>query len=301
MDQLENVGTIIPGENVPQDTPNTEPNTETQSPDIEARARAMGWRPQDEFRGDPGNWRSAEEFVSRGENEMPILRENLRRTTDQVTELQSRLARQEQEFNTRVERLDRMGTAALDRQRADLERQWGNSMYNAAANGDMDAYRQLEQNRAASMAEFDRQAAEIKQPAKPEQTQPQGQPQMSTEDSTRIEGWIGRNPWFKSDGELNAVAVAYSGNLTRQNPALSLDDNLKQTEAYVRKRYADKFGMSSGGSAPVEGGAGAMPNSMGRGKGWNELPADARAQGAKFIKDGLFKDQNDYAKEYWSQ
>ena len=43
-----------------------------------ARARRMGWIPKDEYGGKPDNWRSAKDFIERGENEMPILRERLR-------------------------------------------------------------------------------------------------------------------------------------------------------------------------------------------------------------------------------
>jgi hypothetical protein len=295
--EQENVGTIIPGEEIPPNTVVDTENTETPSPEIEARARAMGWRPQEEFNGDPNKWKPAADFVAKGENDLPVLRENLRRTTSTITDLQARFARQEQENKATVERLERMSEAALKRQKDTLEAQYQAAMRNAAANGDVDAYDRLDAGRRQAVTEFDTQVAEVKRPV---ETQPQRGNAPSAEDTAKIEGWINRNPWYRSDMELNHAATAYSSFLTQQNPNMGLDENLKQTEAHMRKRYADKFGTVADPPA-VEGGGTRMTASASRGKGWNDLPSDARAQAAKLIKEGLFKDQNDYAKEYWSQ
>src|SRR4030042_4905842 len=48
----------------------------TVDPAIEQEARDMGWVPEQEFRGDTSKWRSAEEFVDRGREILPILRKN---------------------------------------------------------------------------------------------------------------------------------------------------------------------------------------------------------------------------------
>lgn len=55
---------------------------------VEEEARAMGWHPLEEYRGDPRRWTSAEEFVRRGREQLPILRDQNRRMAE-------RLARQE--------------------------------------------------------------------------------------------------------------------------------------------------------------------------------------------------------------
>ena len=50
--------------------------------DIEQTARDMGWRPQEEFRGEASKWVDAQTFVSSGENFLPILRACLLYTSD---------------------------------------------------------------------------------------------------------------------------------------------------------------------------------------------------------------------------
>jgi hypothetical protein len=298
MEQQENLGTVVPGEELPpgqQETVSETPNTE--NTEVETRARAMGWRPQDEFNGDPSKWRSAEEFVQRGENDLPVLRENLRRMTSQVTDLQSRLSRQDQDHKATVQRIEKMSDTALQRQRDQLESSYANAMRTAAANGDIEQYQRLENGKAAAITEFDQQVSEVRAPVK---TQPEP-PAQNPDYKSKVDAWTQRNPWFNTDPEMFHAATAHSKFLAQMNPGITLDDNLSQTETYMRKRYADKFSSGGGGPAPVEGGRSRAPLSSARGKGWNELPADAQAQGRKFIRDGLFKDEADYAKEYHSQ
>ena len=46
---------------------------------LEQRARAMGWKPLAEYRGDPRRWTDAAEFIRKGEEELPVLRDQSRR------------------------------------------------------------------------------------------------------------------------------------------------------------------------------------------------------------------------------
>lgn len=294
--QQEVVGTPIPGEELPQNTENTvEEPQNTEVNDVETRARAMGWRPADEFNGDLAKWRSAEDFVAKGETDLPVLRENLRRMTSTISDLQTRLSRQDQEFKASIDRLDKMSSAALQRQKETLEASYQSAMRNAAANGDVEAYDRLEVGRRQAVGEFDEQISEVvqKQVAGPS-------PAVNVAENPAFKQWHAKNDWFLKDHEMSAVAQLFSQRNAQQRPDISLEANLAETEAYMRKRYPEKFGVPTPSPSPVEGGGSRMSHTMSRGKGWNEMPADAKAQGAKFIKDGLFKDQNDYAKEYWS-
>lgn len=293
------IGSPVPGEELPPNTENTVEDTQnTDSGEIETRARAMGWRPQDEFNGDPSKWRSAEEFVQRGENELPVLRENLRRMTSTVSDLQSRLSKQEQEHRASFERLDKMSSAALQRQKDTLEASYQAAMRNAAASGDVDAYDRLDVGRRQAVGEFDQQIAEVRKPA--ETTAPQADEHPLLKNPT-YQQWHSKNTWFGTDQEMSAVAELYSKKLSADRPTITLEQNLSEVDSYMKRRYPEKFGVSAPAPSAVEGGGSRMSSSQQRSRGWNDLPADARTQGAKFIKEGLFKDQAEYAKEYWSQ
>ena len=56
--------------------------------DTEARARRMGWKPAEELRVAPRNGTlTAAEFLERGENDLPILRERLRSQDGQLIKM----------------------------------------------------------------------------------------------------------------------------------------------------------------------------------------------------------------------
>lgn len=60
--------------------------------DVETAAREMGWRPKEEFRGEPEKWVDAETFVSRGEHFLPIVRADREKLRAQVEAQNAQLA-----------------------------------------------------------------------------------------------------------------------------------------------------------------------------------------------------------------
>ena len=62
-------------------------------PEVETRARALGWTDKDSFRGDPNKWIPADEFVRRGEEVMPILRQNNKALERKLAEQASEMRR----------------------------------------------------------------------------------------------------------------------------------------------------------------------------------------------------------------
>lgn len=281
-----NTGTAIPGEDAPSVESNSPPA------DIEERARLQGWVPKDEFKGDPEKWRPADEFVERGEQIVPILKERTRTLESKLLEATTRLERQEAEARERFAKIERMSELALQRQRDQIIGAYENAKLKAVEIGDTERYRQLDQDQRQAVSQHDRQAYEAAQ-------QQEQQRQISPENQRQLAEFSQRNPWYEIDYEMRVAAEAYSQNLARQSPGITLQENLKETEAYMRKRYADKF-TPLRTSASVEAG-GRMPAASGRSKGVSELPADARKQGEKFVAQGLFKNLAEYANDYWNQ
>lgn len=297
-----NSGTPIPGETMPPseqiertDAPAREPS------DTEARARAMGWVPKEEFRGPADNWRDADEFVRRGEEELPVARERLKETTRKVADLERKLRETAETHQRSIAQLERMSTRALDIQRQQIHASYEAAKRDAVSMADTDRYAQLVRDQQQALQQHDEQTHQaVVQPQR--QPNPNGPPPLSPTDEATVNGWIEKNRWFQADEEMNLVAQRYHVKLGRERPGLSLEENLRETESYIRQRYPDKFGSTqrTTTAAAVEGGTRlATPTS--RAKGANELPADARRQGEKFVKEGLFKDINEYAKDYWSQ
>ena len=52
---------------------------------VEEKARGMGWMPLEEFKGNPDRWRPADEFVQRGENYVPILKDRVKKLEEDLS------------------------------------------------------------------------------------------------------------------------------------------------------------------------------------------------------------------------
>lgn len=292
-------GIAVPGEEQPH-AEAREPSAPSGGEDIEARARSQGWVPREEFRGDPERWRPADEFVKRGEELLPVALERSRAAERKAQELEARLAAREREFEDKIGRLERISTTAIQRERDRLDAMYRNAMRGAVESGDTARFDQLDRDRQTAIEHYDRHIQEQVQPRR----DPSQPPPLPPDKQAIVDGWIQRNEWYNRDPELNAVAQAFHERLGNEKPGLSLAENLAETERYVRWRYADKFGGSSRQiTMPmVDAGGGRMPSSAGpRAKGVNELPADVRRVGESFVKQGLFKDLAEYARDYWAQ
>jgi|CXWL01.1.fsa_nt_gi hypothetical protein len=282
--EVANPGTMIPGESAPAPETN----------EIESRAKAMGWVPKEQFRGDDSKWRDADEFVRRGEEELPVMRERNRDLSRKVTEFEQRMTRQEREFQERASRQERMAAMALDQQRMNLEGQWEAAKAQAVEIGDVSRYQQLNRDQRQSMQAFDQRIYE--------QVKPQPQPQndrLAPEQTAAIESWQVQNPWYFSDQGMMRYAETVHGNLVREKPGMSLSENLAEVTRIVRENFPDKFGTSQGRTPNVEGGSGRASGGK-RERGVADLPPEARSAAKEFVRAGAFKTEAEYAKSYWA-
>lgn len=296
-----NTGTVVPGEAQPAAAVERhEPAEDAGNSEIENRARAQGWVPKEDFRGPADKWKPADEFVRHGEETLPILRERTKTLTSKLSELEARLASTQAESVDKVSRLERMTQTALQRQREQFASSYEVAKRAAVANADQDRYDQLVRDERAGLDAFDREAyAAAQQPQ-----QQQRQSPYSPAQQAQVSDWVGRNLWYANDPEMRAVATIYSQGAAEKTPGITLAENLDATERYMRQRYPEKFPSSQrsgGGGTAVEGG-GRMPAAAARGKGFADLPADAKAQFDKFVKEGIYtsKEAGDYAKEYFA-
>jgi len=293
-------GVAIPGEAAPAPQP-----AEGGHDDTETRARAMGWAPKEEFRGDPERWVDAETFVKRGEEELPIVRERLRTMTHKLTDLERKIQARDQTYAQTVQTLERMNTLALERQRQQIEQAYSAAQRAAVDQADGVRYEQLERDKELALRQHDELVNRVRAPEYVQQQMPQQPQQMpiAPHDVAEIETWKATNRWFNADPEMTFSANVEHQRLLRDQPGLTVRENLARVREYVAKRFPDKFGVDSRASGPVtvEGGTRIANGGRQRSRGAADLPADARAQGERFIKQGLFKNINEYAAEYWSQ
>jgi len=246
--------------------------------DVEARARLMGWKPQNEFKGDPARWTDAETFVERGEKILPIVLERNRALEDKFTKQGNELG----EVKTRLNEIGQAFEEYRDFARRSEERAY------SRAKADLEA-RMTQAVETADRAAFQTARAELEalNPPPPaarpaDETTRQSPPAPKIE--PYVQEWIAENEWFNRSPAMNAYATALHGQLLQDKPGMSLRENLAEVRKEVIARFPEKFGNPKREGAPSVAAPTATPR-RGRTekKTYDDLPQDAKAACDKYV------------------
>jgi len=277
----------------PVDEPEEQPTDTAAAPDaphaepeaVVELAREMGWSPKAEWRGDPNAWRPAKDFIKRG----PEIQRELRQQRD----------RERTDFEQRIARIEGVTKHALTQQ---LEDRWGQietrfeaAELNAVQSGDVQGYNNLQQQKRQARRDFDTWKAK--------QQEQHAAPQL---DPAVVE-FASRNEWYNRDPGMTGAAISHLDDVNARFPNLPLVSALTMVEAAIKRDFPHRFtgNRPQNGATPhappqVEGG-GLRSIKTKAAKDWNSLPPEAKQAGARFVKDGLFKDNAAYAADYWAQ
>lgn len=255
--------------------------------EVEKVASAMGWSPKENWRGSPDVWIPAEKF--------------LQNTAEINKSLKQRIDRQQQDFEKRTERANHVAEAALVNQRTQLWQQWESAKDNAVATGDIDYYRRLQQGQTQAIRQFDERIAPVVR-------EPQAQPEVYLPPDVvdAVSDFKLRNrDWYEKDGAANGAMTKFAvdalNEVDAEFPLASIGWRLKEVERRVGETFP---GRIKGGSQQPQGSGvegGLRPIRTTRGKGFNELPPEAKTAASRFVAQKAFKDVHEYAKEYWKQ
>lgn len=220
----------------------------------EEEARVQGWKPKEEYEGDPEKWRPAKEFVERGElfGKIDTMGKELKETRKALKMLQEHHSKvRETEYKRAVGELKAL-------QKKHLEE--GNS------DGYLEATELLTDLKAEQKA---REVVTQNTPAQPDQ---------------RFVSWVDQNKWYNSDADMREYADVVGMGYAQRNPGLDPEDVLKYVTAQVKSRFKDKF-VNPNRTKPnaVEGGSTQSASS----KGSFELSEDERRVMNTFIRTGV--------------
>lgn len=262
---------------------------------FEAQARRMGWRPKEEYGGNADRWVDARTFVERGQAELPILRERYRKLDDRQAAIESELkeTRQRlQESGEVLKELRDLNRTAEDRafRRAQSELQARER--EAVREASEDKYEAIQREREELERSRPKTNVEapvvVKQPDPPVATNP------------IIDQWVSDNPWFQTDQVLHVYAISVDAQIKRDNPHLSVAEQLAEVKKEVMEKFPEKFNNRRRTAPPPVAVSTASPVKT-KGKTVNDLPADAKKALAK-IKSQIpgYKDE-EYLKQYFDQ
>jgi hypothetical protein len=203
---------------------------------VEARAREMGWKPLAEYRGPPGKWQPAADFIARGENILPIVRDQNRRLTErmgklegEVTGLRSTAQEQLQIIKDLRDMGARANKAGYDRALAEIKQ----NQRAAVEAGDTKAYDQLVEQAEALSSARPATAAEPPKPATPAGPPPP---------SAALQAFFNENPWFNTDQFLNRKMIDAHIDVLQEGGFPDEAASLEEARRRIVEAYPDRFG-----------------------------------------------------------
>lgn len=278
------------------------------APDEVEKAKAIGWKPPKDWKGNPpkNGFVKAKEYLERAETVIPIMRAENKKLKDELSEARADLKTFKEETSKTVAKMAQMSKVALDRQRTQLENQYSDLIDKATEVGDTKAVRELRAAERKDLKEFDEKVEEANEvkAGKTEEAKEKVNAALPKAVQDDIAEWLAENTWYSADEEMQILANFLDGKLTKDKPGLTTKERLEEVRKGVAKRFPEKFGKETeddegedekpARGSRVEGGS-RVPSGGGRSK-YSQLPADAKTQCDKFIKeDGLFLEKGESA------
>lgn len=296
----------------------------------ETFARRWGWKPKEDFKGDPAKWVDAVAFFQRGLENPAILLERQQVMDRKMTGLEQRLGQQSTELQAArqavtemTEMLRRADERGYKRARAELLEQRDK----AIETGDKATVHAID----AGLAELD----ETKPKPAPTRADPAKQsnvvePAARVEVQPEVQAFYTDNPWYTTDQEMRRFADRIHVGLFKSDPNLTLAENLKIVADEARARFPDKFRAPPrpNGAAEPEPTAEPEPEPVanprrgepaavtpsadaggrrqrGQQRTFAAMPQEAKSAFARYKKmlDGKGKPltEAEYAENYWAQ
>lgn len=258
--------TLAPVVDTSNEAVNTETSVqETNTDPYEAEAREQGWRPKEEYEGDPNKWRPAKEFVERGElfGKIDSLGRDLKETRKALKMLQEHHTKvREVEYKRAVDELKTL-------QKKHLEE------------GNSDGY--LETTELLTDLKAEQKAREVVS----QQTQ-----QTGTVDP-RFTQWVGENKWYSQSAEMREYADTLGLGYAQQHPDVDPETVLRYVTTQVKAHFKDKFQNPNRNKPTAVEGSSTAPPKNDR----FELTEDERKVMNTFLRTGVFASKDEYIAE----
>lgn len=253
--------------------------------EIEEKASKMGWVPQEEWKGDPEKWRPAEEFVERGENIVPIMRERIDKLEKEL-EVISKLNKSE---------LKKVRDSAYEQAKKEYEKELSSlnrEKFEAIQEADVEKYQQVE--------------GKILKLQKPEEPQ-----EETSQVNPVFEDWNKKNTWYApdlsdigdADETLTLFANAIAGKIQADKPNLPPEQFFAEVEKRVRAEFPHKFDNPKRKEpAMAETGHQSAPKTK---KTFSDLPDEAKRAytrtAERLKRQGREYSKEEYAKAYFEE
>jgi hypothetical protein len=232
-------------------------STEPQFTEIEQRAADQGWRPKDEWDGEPDDWRTAREFLDRGEFFKKIDDQN--RTIKELRKTQADFARH----------YERMKKTEFERAIETLKSQKKQALQENDVDSVMDIEDKIDKTKEAMK--------NIEVPEVPNN--------VAAELNPIFVAWKERNSWYDTNKAMKAYADTIGTSITGMSPT----DLLAEVERQVKEEFAHKF------KNPNRQKPGSVEDGGAKGTSKREssfqLTEDERRAMQRFVRQGILTEE----------
>lgn len=265
--------------------------TNTEVPEVEVEARAQGWVPKEEFRGNESDWIDAEVFVKRGKEINPILRKNNERIQKELETTKKQL----EEVRAATEEFKQFQKEAFERKLEKYKEEINDLRElkkKALTDGDGSLAVEIDEKidavkEAKANAEAQSKKKEEKKETSPEVSAPE------------VKAWVERNSWYKDDTRMQVATNAIAQTIRNMNPTLSGEDFLNELDKQLEETFsAEKLGRKAKVRNPVEANKPSGNNNKSD-KGYDSLPPEAKAACDKFVKQKILT-REQYLADYYA-
>ena len=249
--------------------------TSTESP-VEEAARGQGWVPEEEWDGDPTQWRDAQVFLERGE----------------YFKTMGSQKKQIDKLNAVVEKMATIQAKTREDERQRVLQELSEKKVSAMEEGEFER-----------VATIDNEMNKIR--SEPAMAVPnvQGQnEELYTQN--KIAEYIENNQWYRTNSDMRQYADSLAVGFRTGNPNATIDDVLEYTDREVKIRYPEQFGGQVPSASPVASTRRTTkpsPNGAQKKKTLDDLPAGSREMyaqiGQSFVDAGAVDSIDEYIEE----
>ena len=243
----------------------------------ELQAMDSGWKPQDEWDGDPDDWVTAKQFNRNGEYLRKIHNQN--RKIKQLDDVVGNLAKQQKQI--------------FDAGYAKAKRELKSALREANKEGD-DATADAIENRIEQLETQHQADVKVIDPATTQQVPPEVAPEFVS--------WVKRNEWFVKKPALRAFAESVGLAHAHGNPEKTNVEIYQYVTDEVKKRFPEEFGqvmtpMKKKTGSPVVGGSDLTGGTRGSSSEITRvsLSSEEKEVGRVLVDKGIYKNMNEYA------
>lgn len=249
---------------------NIEVESQEVSPDIE-KAISGGWKPQEEWQGDPDNWVDAKEFNRRGELMGKITSQNRK-----ITEL-----------NTAMKRMHEMMVHTNEQAYQQALQELASQREQALNDGDTDQVKSIESKAKQVMDGLETSRKEVKEKYSLPET------------PAYFDEWLDANPWYNQDEERTAYANSLANQKISKAQSQGKEIDRQALLEDIAKKVNKVFSSNNNQASPDVLGSSKHTSVKGvpRGKGISSLRQDEQ-QIARTIMQTTGMTEAEYMKSY---